>query len=77
MEESKKKMHKCLNHLHGHNSFDHGQFVNLWSKVSILTMVKMALTMQMTQALLSEENQGLKIFLHPCTHILMSARSNI
>ena len=31
---------KCMNHLHGQNSFDHGQFVNLWSKTSILTMVK-------------------------------------
>ena len=32
-------------------SFDCGQFVNLWSKISVLTMVKTILTMQMIQAL--------------------------
>ena len=36
--------HLCLNHLHGQNSFEHGQFVNFWSKVS-------GLTVQMIQAL--------------------------
>ena len=30
----------CLNHLHVQNSFDHGQFVNLSSKISVLTTVK-------------------------------------
>ena len=41
----------CLNHLHGQNSFDYGHFVTLRSKISVLTMVKTVLTMQMIQAL--------------------------